>query len=143
MMLDKQNTLSNAQAITVTAYSTDTIDLGAPKTTPFGFTPIHDIGRGGDVEVLAQVTTTFVGGTSLQAQLVHSDNANLSGHEVLTQTDAVPVAQLRAGYQFRLGSVPPGVSKRYLGIRYVAVGTFTAGAVTAALVMDKQTTPRV
>ena len=49
------------------------------------------------------------------------------------------LATLIAGYQFRL-AVPPGVSKRYLGLRYtVGTAETTAGKVTAGLVIDKQT----
>lgn len=140
MILDKQNTLSEAQAITATAYSTHTIDLGAPGTIPWlGGTVKRDAGGGFPVGVMAQVVTTFSGGTSVQAQLVESANANLSSHTVLNQTDAIPVASLVAGYQFPLGTIPPGASKRYLGIRYVVVGTPTTGAVTAGLVMDQHT----
>lgn len=139
MVLDKQNTLSAAQAITATANSTNTIDLGAPGTVPGGGTMKRDAGGGYPVGVLAQVVTTFSGGTSVQAQLVESDSANLSSPSVLNETAAIPVASLVAGYKFPLGTIPPGASKRYIGLRYVVVGTPTAGAVTAGLVMDQRT----
>lgn len=132
MLLDKENVFSDGQAITATAYCTNPMDLGATATGPHG-SVVKDLGKGLPPHIFVGVVTTFAGGTSVQAQLVQSANADLSSHDVLTQTDAIAVASLVAGYQFRLGTVPPGVTKRYLGIRYVVVGTPTAGAVDAAL----------
>lgn len=140
MILDHQNTFSTAQAITGTANSTNVVDLGAVDAMPWpGLAPTADAGGGIPIRAFAQVTADFTGGTSVQVQVVTSDAANLSGHTVLYETAAVPVADLKAGYKFALGILPPGTTKRYLGLRYVVVGTPTAGAVTAGIVADVQT----
>lgn len=146
MMLDKQNMFSEAQsvaAVASTIVSTNSVDLGAAGTTPTGASIIYDIGRSNEVKVFAQVTTAVTSGGSatVQVQLIHSDNADLSSPTVLVETAAIAVASLVAGYQFRLGVVPVGVSKRYLGMQYViATATTTAGKITSGIVLDKQTT---
>lgn len=147
MILDVENILSDDQDLAQTAgtyLSTYSIDLGAAGTAYPGGTVPKDIGKGRPVDVLVQVTEAFTSGGSatVQARLVMADNAALTTNKtVLQETSAIAVATLVAGYQFRLGgSIPPGVSKRYLGVDYViATATTTAGKVTAALVADKQT----
>lgn len=145
MILDKQLMFSEAQAVTATALSTNTVDLGAVGTQGNGGTPIYDIGRGGPVRVVAQVVTAFTaaGAATMVAELVMADNAALSTNlTVLSSTAAIPVATLTAGYKFQLGTIPAGVTKRYFGMRYtVATGPMTAGAVTSGLALDSQSNP--
>jgi hypothetical protein len=70
-----------------------------------------------------------------------SDNANLSSPTVLSETPAIALATLAAGYQFRLKTIPMGVTKRYLGMQYVVAGaTTTAGAITSGIVATRQST---
>lgn len=142
MILDQQNLFSDKQSITPATpiLSTNTIDLGTTGVSPIlGQLPSRDVGQGEPVDLLIQVVTAAVGGTSVQAQVVQADNAALSSNlEVLAESGAVPTASLVPGYQFRVPFVPIGVTKRYLGVRYVTVGTFTAGAVTAGIVADRQ-----
>jgi hypothetical protein len=148
MLMDKQNTMSDDQDLAIAAgsvLSDFSIDLGASATDSLGNTVISDIGRGSPVDLLVQVTETFVGANgTLKAELVMADNAALTSNLVVLQdSGAIPVASLIAGYQFRL-RIPAGISKRYLGLRYtVAVTTQTAGKVTATLLLDRQTNPTV
>jgi len=72
MILDKQNLFSDDQAVTVTADSTNVIDLG-----------IAGMGKGEPVRLIAQVTETFDGGTSLQVSLVTSDSSTFNGATTL------------------------------------------------------------
>lgn len=126
MLMDAQNRPSFAQAITTgTQLSTDSIDLLSALDNP---------GRSGmPLRAIAVVTTAFTGGTSLKAQLVESDNANLSSPTVLAEGAVIVEASLTAGA--KLIDVPmPDTSKRYLGFQYVTVGTHGAGAVTAGIV---------
>lgn len=148
MMLDKQNLLSDGQslalALAATALSTNTIDLGVAGTVPLtNAGAAKDVGKGEPPQLLAQVVEDVVGaGASIEAQLVMADTADLAtGLVVVQSTGAIGVANLRAGYQFRFSAVPPGITKRYLGMRYVNSGAATtAGKVTAGIVADKQTT---
>lgn len=145
MILDLQNILSDAQSLVQAAgsyLSTNTIDLGANGTTFNGGTPQSDPGKS-ELELLIQIVTTCTSGgaATVQVQLVMADDAALTSNlTVLAESAAIGYATLVAGYQFRVGAVLPGVTKRYLGVRYV-IGTaaITAGAVTAAVVIDKQT----
>ena len=162
MLLDKENLASDAQAVTATAVSTNSVDLlgtfwynpgAAAPTTPqipgFVATPgasqslnaPKDFGKGADIQAFCQVgTAAFTGGTSIQAQIIMSANANLSSATVLAESAVIALASLVAGYQFRFGTVPPGITSRYLGYNYVVVGTMATGTITAGFMLDRQTT---
>jgi hypothetical protein len=137
MILDRQNLLSQAQAVTATAFSTDAIDLSQAR----------DVGAGKELHFFINVdtTATAAGAATVNFQLVTSANANLSSPNIIQQTDAIPIAQLTAGRRsIELGltranvlSLPIG--QRYLGIQYtVGTGPLTAGAFTAGIVWDFQ-----
>ena len=143
MILDKQNMFSDAQSLAGTGniLSTNVLDLGVPGTLAKDGTAVrNDLGRGEEPKFFAQIVTDVSGGTSVQAQLVQADDAAMSTNlEVLQQTDAIAVASLKAGYQFRIGRVPAGVSRRYLALRYVVVGTISSGAVSAGMALNRFT----
>lgn len=153
MLLDQQNLFSDKQDLKQAAgsyLSTNCIDLGVVGTLPGPWktsTPPNDVGRGEPLDLLVQVVETFTSGgaATVQVQLVTAatvDGSNVPQNPtVIAETPAVGVANLKAGYQFRLPSVPPGIAQRYLALRYVIGGAATtAGKVTAGLVADKQTT---
>lgn len=128
MYMDAQARPSNNQSLAAVAgtyVSTDSIDL---------LTAIDNPGRGGmPMRMVAVVTTTGAGGTSVQAQLISSANSNLSSPNVLTSGPVVALANLAAGA--KLLDVPlPDITDRYLGVQYVTLGTFTALGVTAGIV---------
>lgn len=150
MMLDKENLVSDQQTIAAAAgniLSTNAIDTwgaaSAPTIPGLGGSVLKDVGRGNSPKLLAQVTETVTSGgaATVQFQLVMADDAALTTNlTVLAETPAIGYATCVAGYQARL-EVPPGVSRRYLGMRYIiGTATTTAGKVTAGLVSDKQTT---
>lgn len=151
MMMDIENLFSDQQSLVASAgaiLSDHSIELGAPDVIP-GFTtqtPVHDIGRGKEVNVLVQVTQDFDSASdnvTCKAALVMADDEALTSNlTVLEETPAIAQAVLVKGYQWRLGgTIPPGISKRFLGIRYTtAVGDATAGKVTAGLLLDRQST---
>lgn len=127
MITDAQTRFSDNQAVTTgTQNSTNTLDLLAAAT---------NLGVGVDRRVVAQVTTAFAGGTSLKADYVQSDNADLSSPDVLVAGNVIAEASLVAGAKL-LDVVAPSNTKRYVGIRYTTVGTHTAGAVFAGIVAD-------
>lgn len=148
MLIDSQALFSDAQTLAISAtsnaLSTNTIDLGAAGTNALGFSPILDPGRGVPVIVSSRIVLAPGGASStLKAQLVMADSADLGTNlVVLTQTDDIPVATLVAGYRFRLGALPAGITKRYLGMRYVngSGNNMTGGGVTSALVNADQDT---
>lgn len=148
MLLDKQAMFSEAQSVAgtnATTVSTNSYDLGAAQTLPSagGGTVPSDVGKASP-PIFAEVTTAASGGTSVEAQLIMSANADLSSPTVLQSSGAIAVASLVQGYQFRLGgSVPPGVSARYLGMRFITVGAVATIAVTAGIAKNKQTNPFV
>lgn len=129
MYIDAQTLLSDAQAITADAASTNTIDLG-------DVTPKRSIGDG---EPLAVVFTVDVAADSTTGdetyafEFIQSANANLSSADVLAAM-TVAAANLTAGAQVVL-PIPPGViTKRYIGANYNVGGTTPTITVTASIV---------
>jgi len=135
MLIDKQNQLSDAQAVTSTGStaSSNVIDLGVAR----------DI-AGGVVEalkLLIQVNTTFTSGGSATLQVQVQTSADNSSWSTLAESAAIPVASLVQGYRFFENGVP-GPTSRYLRLNYV-VGTaaMTAGKLDAALVPSLDVQP--
>lgn len=129
-----------------TVLSTSSMDLGVAGTPPDAFQAvgsiIADFGRGRPIFPEVRVTTAFTSGSStgtVVAQLVMADSADLTSNlVVLEETAAIIVTTLVAGYRFRLGSVPGGITKEFLGFRYtVAVDTITAGKIWAEFTLSK------
>lgn len=127
MLFDAKLLMSNQQAITATAASTDVIDTGNPK----------DYGHCG-APLLVQVTEDFNNLTSLAISLqTDSDSAFGSPRELFTVT--VLAADLKAGFKTPVITVPHK-AERYLRVNYTVVGTApTTGKVTAGLVAGVQT----
>lgn len=137
MYTDAQNrptTVSQAITGTGTVVSTDSIDLQTAN---------RNVGRGFPLRAHAAVTVALAGGTSIQAQLIESPNANLSSPTVLASGPVVNLAQAIAGAEIL--DVPiPGTTKRYLGMQFVLVGTFTgAGAVQGNIVAETDNQPYI
>jgi hypothetical protein len=151
-LLDKQLILSDAQTLVAAAgaiNSSNVIDLWGSAALPSGplGTPVFDPGRGEDVEVLCQIVDTYLaaaGASTVKVALVNSDDAGLVVNPiVLAESEAIPKADLVAGYRFRIPScLPYKVSKRYLGaIITIATNDGTAGKITIALCMGYGTAP--
>lgn len=132
MILDALLVVSDAQAITADAVSTNTIDLGTSS-------PAREIGSGEPMAMLVtvDVAADFTTGDETYAfELIQSANANLSSATVLNRR-VLTAAQLALGAIFAIG-VPPGTpSARYLGMNYDVGGTTPTLTVTAALVPTK------
>lgn len=125
MIKDAQLRLSNAQALTTgTQVSTNSIDLLVTK---------RNLGRNLGLRMYINVDVTFTGGTSVQPQIIESDNADLSSPTVLATGPTRAEATLTAG-QPVWDVAMPDTTKRYIGVQYVNVGTHTAGALSAHLV---------
>lgn len=101
----------------------------------------RDIGEGSDLFGRFEVTTAFVGGTSIEMQIIAADDAALTTNvTVIGTTGAIPVATASLGSRFACDINPRLASKgqRYVGARYVSVGTTTAGAVMGDIGIDLQ-----
>jgi hypothetical protein len=131
MITDKLLRVSDAQAVTTTAVSTDTVDLSVAR----------DIGEGGDLYMNFAMTEAFAGGTSTNFEVIIADNAALSSNVVVIgASGAIVTASLTLGTNVavRLNPQIASLGKRYLGARYTVSGTNSAGKVTADMVMDVQ-----
>jgi hypothetical protein len=130
MITDKLLRVSEDQAVTATAVSTDTIDLSIAR----------DIGEGEALYMNFAVTTAMVGGTSVKFEVISSATANLGSPTVIGSTDAIVTADLTLGRNIvvRINPVIGSNGQRYLGARYTVVGTYSAGRITADVVTNIQ-----
>ncbi len=137
MITDALLQLSAAQAVTATAVSTNTIDLGVAR----------DVGNGEamEIDITVDVTATAAGAATVNFQFISSAAANLSSPTIIVQTDAIPIANLAAGRKpIRLVLSPQvlnalPIGQRYIGLQYtVGTGPLTAGSFTANVVKDGQ-----
>jgi hypothetical protein len=130
MITDKLLRVSEDQALTTTAVSTNTIDLSVAR----------DMGEGQELFMNFAVTAALTGGTSVKFEVIQSASADLSSPTVIGSTDAVVSASLVAGYNTAVRVNPQIGSKgqRYIGARYTISGTYSAGTVTADVVATIQ-----
>lgn len=127
MIFDKENLFSEDQAITVTANSTNVIDLG-----------LTEMGEGEPIQIIVQVTTAFAGGTNMVVTLTTDDNAAMASETTLLASGTIITATLVQGYRFKF-SVLPEDCERYLRLTFTVTGTMSAGAVFAGLNIDRDT----
>lgn len=129
MLVDALLRPSNAQAVTATAVSTDTIDLGVAR----------DIGAGRQLFAVftVDVAATAAGAATVNFQVITSASSSLTSPNVIAQTDAIPKTDLTVGRKpivvalspQVLNSIPTG--QRYLGFQYtIGTGPLTAGTFT-------------
>lgn len=132
MITDANLTLSASQAVTATAFSVNTIDLGVAR----------DIGVGEELNIYVnvEVAATAAGAATVNFQIVTSASANLSTPTIIGQTDAIPKANLVVGAQILIPvpvSFINNLGQRYLGLQYtVGTGPLTAGTFSAGVVID-------
>ena len=126
MITDKLLRVSEDQAVTSTAVSTNTVDLGSAR----------DIGEGTPLYMNFAVTEAFANGTSITFEVTTSASANLSTPTVIGSSTAVVTSALTLGKNVvvRLNPDIGGKGQRYLGARYTVAGTMNAGKVTADVV---------
>jgi len=128
MIIDKNLQVSNAQAVTVTAPSTDVIDFG--QATP-------DIGMD---DMSNMVITTSEAAAAVGAATVTfsvQDSADNVTFADVVVTAAIPKATLVAGYQHIIPM--PYTLRRYCRVNYtVATGPLTAGKFSAQIVTGVQ-----
>lgn len=126
-LFDAECLLSDAQALTATALSSNTYDTGAAG---------NELGEGEPmgVEITVDVAADLASGDeTYRFSLVQSANADLSSSDELitTNTSFITKAILVAGYAIVL-PLPPGMkTKRYIGVNYTLGGTTPSITVTA------------
>jgi hypothetical protein len=133
MYIDKDLVMSDDQAVTITANSTHLIDLGDDSSL------VQALNSKGNLELLVQVTETFVGGTSVAVTLKSDNDVAFGSPLTVLDSGAVVTASLVQGYQFKFGKLPR-INEQYIRMTYTCVGnTYTAGKIFATLVIDRQT----
>lgn len=124
MYLDKENLYSEDQTLTATTVSTNVIDH-----------TITEIGPGEQVEVVVQVTEDFDAGTVQATLQTDSDEAFGSAVDLVSSA-AVAAADLVAGYQFALSTLPQHIQE-HTRLNYTVTGAPTTGRVTAGLALNR------
>lgn len=112
-------------------------DTSALSTNSIDLTQARDIGEGKELYMNFAITTGVTNGTSTEFQIVIADDAALTSNlVVIASSGAVATASLPIGTHVPVPIPPkPGsLGKRYIGARYVVVGTNNAGKVTADIV---------
>lgn len=136
MIFDETTLLSDQQAITASAASTNVIDL-APIAT--GTT--RDIGKGKPIPLLVQVTEDFTadGAGTLTVALQVDSVENFASPKTVWTTAALALADLVAGKVIVPEYIPRGTDERYMRLYYtVATGPMTAGKIVAGVTMGNQ-----
>lgn len=140
-LLDAQTLLSDAQAVTATANSTNSYDKQVPR----------DLAPGGDITLLiiCNQTATAAGAATVTFALVEADDAALSVNPtVVLTTPAFAKTALVIGWKYAIelprltavglgGGTGTALGQRYIGLTYtVATGPLTAGKFTADFVLE-------
>lgn len=127
MIIDKFLQVSDAQAVTASAASTDVIDTGVANRAI------------GDVTSLAAVITVDEAAAAAGAATVTfslQDSADNSTFTDVVATAAIGKAALTAGTQAAVLKLPSNL-RRYIRVYYtVGTGPLTAGKFSAQIVMD-------
>lgn len=137
MIIDTSLVFSDGQAVTASAASTNTLDLGTTGIPRLATTPlVRDIGLAPALDLSVSVAQGFAGLTSLQVSVQTSPDGTtwttaLSGA-------VIPAAQLTSGYLFDTPKRVETATARYLRLYYTVVGTATQGTINAAIVAARQ-----
>ncbi len=128
-IIDKNLQISNAQAITATATSTDVIDAGATKNAAIG----RDLGGGTQLFLEVTVGATFTAAGAGTLTIALQDSADNSSFADVLTTPALALASLVVGSRFYIPL--PAKMRRYIRANYtVATGPMTAGTLCAQVV---------
>lgn len=118
--VDAQNLYSDAQALTVTAVSTNLIDHGQDR----------NLGVGKPLGIVITVDVSAAGGGTLTISLQADDNSGFASPATVSTTTAIAAATLVAGAQIVLPVPPDTLMERFSRLNYV-LATMTGITVTA------------
>lgn len=132
MFLDKENLFSDAQAVTATAASDNSIDLGA----------VRDIGTGEDLYIFVSVDVSMTdsGSDSTLAVALEGDSTSTFTPDA-TETLFTFPALTAAGtvYYKKLSPGSGPLAYQYIQLKYTpANGNLSTGSFTAGIVKDIQ-----
>ena len=131
MILDKELMFSEDQAVTASAASTNHIDLGEGG---------GDQSLGEPILLHCQVTEDFstATGSTLVVSVQESAATSFGSPTTIATSETASTTDLKAGYTFKLGHMPSH-DARYVRLYYTAATSFSAGKLTAGLILSKQT----
>ena len=128
MYIDKNLQVSNEQAVTVSAASTDAIDFGQAN-------PNTGLDDHSSMAITVDEAATAAGAATVTISV--QDSADNSTFNDVAVTAAIPKATLVAGYQHVIPM--PTKLRRYCRVYYtVATGPLTAGKFSAQIVTGIQ-----
>lgn len=128
MIVDQHNILSDGQAITATAASTNVIDLGAS-------TMKRDVGKGTKIPVRIQVVEAFNNATSITFALQVCAVEGFGSGVKTVWSSTVALADLKAGAVIVPEFLTRGTDLRFMRLNYTVTGTApTTGKVFAGVV---------
>lgn len=144
MILDNTNIFSDSQAVTATAASTNSIDIGAAGTA-FGHAAAvsRDIGKANEIPLYVSITQAFNNLTSLKVSVQADDDPAFgTANNVISERTYV-LAELTLGARLPFpAEIPEGAAGRYLRLNYTVTGTApTTGKIFAGVVAGRQNNP--
>lgn len=136
---DEDLRVANSQAVTVTAVSASSIDLGSAENAN------QEVGEGEALKafISTQVAAAAAGAATVTFEIITADDAALTSN-VTVRGSSGPIGKadlIPTGHPVivRQNPVPGNLGQRYLGVRFtVATGPLTAGTFTADFVKDIQ-----
>lgn len=140
MIFDKTLLFSDQQAITATAASTNSIDLGVMGQVHGAAAALkQDSFKSTRVPLLIQVTEDFNTLTSLKIDIELDSTTTFTPDKTITLGTFL-LAELKAGFQVPWTLLPQGVNLRYAQLKYTVTGSApTTGKITAGVVAGVQT----
>lgn len=127
MYVDAQLLFSDAQALTVTAVSTNLVDFGQDR----------NIGIGKQMSIVVGVDVSAAGGGTLTIAVQADDNSGFASPGTVTTSAAIAAATLVAGYQLVLPIPADLLTERFMRLNYT-LATMTGITVTAYLAPSDQ-----
>lgn len=150
-ILDRFQTFSLNQSLATVAgtYDSDTLDYGILSGIPSSATGggARDMGVGDDpaLKLLVQIGTTFAGGTNLIVTIkgaVDDGTGNPAAFTTWWSSPTYLTATMNAGSRLLdidFPRPPDGAAiPRFVKLSYTTTGTFTAGAVSSFVVLDRE-----